>query len=79
MFAPNIKPVASSMATTVCWIFGFIVTKWFSSLQDVIGSYGAFWLFGVFCAVAFVFTLTLVMETKGLSLQEIQDRLNGRK
>lgn len=79
MFAPNIKPVASSMATSVCWIFGFIVTKWFSLLQDIIGSYGAFWLFGVFCVIAFVFTLTFVMETKGLSLQQIQDRLNGRK
>ncbi|XP_070505112.1 facilitated trehalose transporter Tret1 [Chironomus tepperi] len=79
MFAPSIKPVASSLATSVCWIVGFAVTKWFSLLQDVIGSYGAFWLFGGLCAVAFVFTLTFVMETKGCSLQEIQDRLNGRK
>lgn len=79
MFSPSIKPVASSMATSVCWIWGFIVTKWFALLQGVIGSYGAFWFFGVFCVIAFVFTMTFVMETKGLSLQQIQDRLNGRK
>lgn len=78
MFPPNIKSVASSITTSVCWVIGFAVTKWFTALEDAIGSYGAFWLFGVFCIVAFIFTLTTVMETKGLSLQQIQDRLNGR-
>lgn len=77
MFSPNIKSSASSIVTTVCWIFGFAVTKWFSSLEATIGSYGAFWLFGVLCVAAFFFTLFIVMETKGLSLQQIQDKLNG--
>ncbi|CRL00581.1 CLUMA_CG013841, isoform A [Clunio marinus] len=78
MFPPNVKSTASSIVTSVCWIFGFAVTKWFSALQDSIGSYGAFWLFGVCCCFAFFFTLSLVMETKGMSLQQIQDKLNGR-
>lgn len=78
MFPSNIKSVASSIVTSVCWVIGFAVTKWFTTLEDAIGSYGAFWLFGLFCVVAFIFTLTTVMETKGLSLQQIQDRLNGR-
>ncbi|CAO1330813.1 unnamed protein product [Diamesa serratosioi] len=77
MFPANIKSVASSIGTSICWVIGFAVTKWFTALEDAIGSYGAFWLFGVFCVVAFIFTLTTVMETKGLSLQQIQDRLNG--
>jgi Na+/melibiose symporter-like transporter len=78
MFSPSIKSVASSICTTVCWILGFAVTKWFSSIEAVIGSYGAFWLFGVFCVIAFLFVLFIVMETKGLSMQEIQEKLAGR-
>lgn len=78
MFPPNIKSAASSIVTGTCWVLGFLVTKFFASLQDAIGSYGAFWMFAVFCAIAFVFTFILVIETKGLSLQQIQDKLNGR-
>lgn len=78
MFSPNIKSVAASIATSMCWVIGFAVTKWFSALELAIGSYGAFWLFGVFCAVAFFFTLFVVMETKGLSLDQIQAKLAGR-
>lgn len=78
MFPPNIKSSASSIVTGLCWTLGFIVTKFFASLQDVIGPYGAFWLFAAFCGVAFMFTFILVIETKGLSLQQIQDKLNGR-
>jgi Sugar (and other) transporter len=79
MFAPEIKSMASSIAISACWTVDFAVTKAFLPLETVIGSYGNFWLFGFFCVIAFVFTATMVFETKGLSLNEIQDRLNGRK
>uniref|UniRef100_U5ESS0 Facilitated trehalose transporter Tret1 n=1 Tax=Corethrella appendiculata TaxID=1370023 RepID=U5ESS0_9DIPT len=79
MFPANIKSIASSMVASTCWILGFVVLKWFSTLDAAVGSHWSFWIFGICCAVAFVFTYTMVMETKGLSLQEIQDRLNGRK
>lgn len=79
MFAPEIKSVASTIAISACWIIDFAVTKAFLPLETVIGSYGNFFLFGGFCVIAFVFTSTMVFETKGLSLSEVQDKLNGRK
>jgi uncharacterized membrane protein len=79
MFSPTIKTKASSIVTSVCWIWGFIVTKWFAMISAEIGSYGAFWLFTALCITAFIFVFTLVIETKGLTLQQIQDRLNGRR
>ncbi|XP_058977935.1 facilitated trehalose transporter Tret1 isoform X2 [Musca domestica] len=78
MFPANVKSIASSIVASTCWICGFLVTYFYPAL-DAMGSYYAFWLFGIFCIVAFFFVLFIVMETKGLSLQEIQDRLNGRK
>lgn len=76
MFPSNVKSKASSIVASVCWIFGFIVTKYFSALDEAVGSDWAFWIFGILCIAAFAFTLTLVMETKGMSLQQIQDKLN---
>lgn len=78
MFPANIKSIASSMVASTCWILGFLVTYFYPSL-DALGAYYAFWLFACFCVAAFFFTLFVVMETKGLSLQEIQDRLNGKR
>ncbi|XP_067616732.1 facilitated trehalose transporter Tret1-like isoform X2 [Eurosta solidaginis] len=78
MFPANIKSIASSIVASTCWTLGFVVTRWYPAL-DALGSYYAFWIFAVCCIFAFFFTIFIVMETKGLSLQEIQDRLNGKK
>ncbi|XP_059218707.1 facilitated trehalose transporter Tret1 [Stomoxys calcitrans] len=77
MFPANVKSIASSIVASTCWMCGFLVTYFYPAL-DALGTYYAFWLFGIFCVVAFFFVLFVVMETKGLSLQEIQDKLNGK-
>lgn len=79
MFSPETKSVSTSLAVSACWIVDFIVTKCFLPLESVIGNYGNFWLFGGFSMVAMVFVCTVVFETKGLSLSEIQGRLNSRR
>lgn len=79
MLSPEIKSMASSIAIAAGWIVDFGVTKAFLPLESVVGNYGSFWIFGGFCVLAVVFTAKLVFETKGLTLNEIQDRLNRRK
>nr|XP_029723342.1 facilitated trehalose transporter Tret1-like [Aedes albopictus] len=76
MFAPNIKSLASSVVSSICWTTSFFILFYFSALDDAIGSHWLFWTFAICCAVAFVFTYVFVVETKGLSLPEIQARLN---
>ena len=78
IFAPEIKSMAISIAVSACWISDFAVTKLFLPLESVVGNYGSFWIFAGFCVMAFIFTYMVVFETKGLTLLEIQDRLNGR-
>ncbi|XP_003436496.2 facilitated trehalose transporter Tret1 [Anopheles gambiae] len=78
MFPANVKSIASSIVASTCWVLGFIILQFFADLDKAVGSHWSFWIFGILCAVAFVFTFTTLMETKGLSLQEIQDRLNGK-
>ncbi|XP_055378064.1 facilitated trehalose transporter Tret1 [Condylostylus longicornis] len=77
MFPGNVKGIASSLVASTCWILGFLVTFTYPSLK-VLGPHVAFFLYGGFCVAAFLFVLFIVMETKGLSLQQIQDKLNGK-
>ncbi|CAG2060193.1 unnamed protein product [Timema podura] len=75
LFAPNVKSMASSIATSFCWFLAFLVTKFFPSIREELGSDYAFWIFGIFAVVAFVSVFFLLPETKGKSLQEIQSIL----
>ncbi|XP_072933858.1 facilitated trehalose transporter Tret1 [Epargyreus clarus] len=79
LFPIEVKAVASPIATALCWFISFLVTRYFESIAVALGTYVAFWLFAVFCVIAFFFTLFIVPETKGKSFQEIQDMLAGRK
>lgn len=76
MFPANVKSVASSIVASNCWVLGFLILQFFSTLDKAVGSHWSFWIFGIFCAVAFAFTLIKVIETKGMSLAEIQEKLN---
>ncbi|XP_075232525.1 facilitated trehalose transporter Tret1-like [Lycorma delicatula] len=78
MFPANIKAIASAVTASFCWILGFIMTKGFGSVSEMLGTDMAFWIFAGFCLVALAFTVILLPDTRGMSLQEIQDLLNGR-
>lgn len=77
MFASNVKSKASGITVCVCWLVSFFITKFASNLQDVFGQFALFWIFAVFCVVSVLFTVLILPETKGKSLQEIQDVLGG--
>ena len=61
-----------ALAASVSYACSFASVKTFVDFQLWIGLYGAFWLYACVAAVALVFTLMFVPETKGKSLQEMQ-------
>jgi sugar porter (SP) family MFS transporter len=72
---PNrVRGRAISVATAANWLAAFIVAQFFLSLVDAIGESTTFFLFAALCIVSFVFVWHLVPETKGRSLEEIQER-----
>lgn len=79
MFSPEIKGFASGVAVSLNWIQTFLVTRFFRQLTIVIGGGFTFWIFTVVCVIGMLFVLLIVPETKGKSLQEIQDLLAGRR
>lgn len=72
------RGTASGAATLVNWGLAFFVTKFFASLQDSAGLDGSFWLFGVACLLAVVFVVRHVPETKGRSLEDIEQFFANR-
>ncbi|ALC44659.1 CG10960 [Drosophila busckii] len=77
LFATDIKGFAGSIAGTTNWILAFVVTKTFENLKQGLGNGGTFWLFAGLTVVGVVFVFLAVPETKGKSLNEIQQELAG--
>ena len=78
LFSSDIKGVAGSIAGTTNWVLAFIVTKTFVDLRIALGSGETFWLFSGITLVGVLFVFVFVPETKGKSLNEIQDILAGK-
>ncbi|XP_029167630.1 facilitated trehalose transporter Tret1-2 homolog isoform X2 [Nylanderia fulva] len=77
MFASNVKAKASGITVSVCWFLAFLITKFSKDMETAFGNYATFWMFGAFCVLSILFAVLLLPETKGKSLREIQDELNG--
>lgn len=77
IFSEDIKFIASAVLAVNGAIITFILTRFYPAMETI-GDYFPFWLFAGLSVLACVFVCTVVFETKGLSLKEIQDKLNGR-
>lgn len=73
IFPGHIRGRAVAIATAVNWAAAFLVSQGFLSLLGAVGPSFAFWLFALFCAIGGVWTYRAVSETKGKSLEEIQE------
>jgi sugar porter (SP) family MFS transporter len=77
---PNrVRGRAIAVATAVNWFAAFLVAQFFLSIVDAIGESTTFFVFAALCVVTYVFVWRFVPETKGRSLEEIQERwvVNG--
>jgi sugar porter (SP) family MFS transporter len=74
----KIRGAAMSVATIANWTANFVVTISFLTIKNAIGGMGVFLLFGSLTLVALIYFWFKVPETKGRSLQEIEEDLTGR-
>ncbi|MET0894806.1 MAG: MFS transporter [Acidimicrobiia bacterium] len=73
IFPSNVRGRAVSVATAANWGAAWLVTQFFLSLTERIGTSGTFWLFALMCVVTFAFVWFKLPETKDRTLDEIQD------
>ncbi|XP_064464726.1 proton myo-inositol cotransporter-like [Ornithodoros turicata] len=62
-----------SIATSVCWAFNLLVSMTFLTLTEALTKYGTFWLYGGLSTVGLLFFFLFLPETKGKSLDELED------
>ena len=75
VFPNRIRGAAVSVAVSALWIACFVLTYTFPLLNSLLGASGTFWLYAVICGAGFVYIAARVPETKGKSLEEIEQEL----
>jgi sugar porter (SP) family MFS transporter len=77
IFPLPMRAPAMAVCTMFNWGFNFLISYTFLTLTDWITKSGTFWLYAFFGICALVFFATLVPETKGKTLEEIQSDIGS--
>ncbi|GFZ08946.1 major facilitator superfamily protein [Actinidia rufa] len=75
IFPIHVKGVAGSLVVLVNWLGAWAVSYTFNFLMSW-SSTGTFLFYSAFCALTVLFVARVVPETKGKTLEEIQDSIN---
>lgn len=71
IYPTRIRGKAVALATSVNWLGVFLVSQFFLTFVDTVGTSVTFGLFAAMTVLTFLFVLTKVPETKGYTLEEI--------
>jgi len=75
IFPNRIRGFAMSIATFALWAACFVLTYTFPLLNKLLNASGTFWLYGLICVFGFFYILKKLPETKGKSLEQIENEL----
>lgn len=75
IFPNNVRGAATSLALVSLWGAYFILVFTFPILAEKLGTYGPFYLYACICLLGFLFVLRRVRETKGKTLEELENNL----
>lgn len=78
IFPNRVRGAAMAAATFSLWAACFLLTYTFPLLNQSLGAAGTFWIYGGICAAGFLFIRSKLPETKGKSLEEIENKLTKR-
>ncbi|MNX98538.1 Arabinose-proton symporter [compost metagenome] len=75
IFPIRVRAMAMGVATFSLWTACFILTYTFPLLNNSLGAFGTFWLYGVVCLLGYIYLRMNLPETKGKTLEEIENEL----
>lgn len=80
IFPLSVRGIGSSFGSAANWLGNFVVSQFFLMLLAMFGNNvgGPFTIFGVFSALSIPFVLRFVPETKGKSLEQIEEEMVRR-
>jgi len=78
IFPLEVRATAMGVAVFSCWFWNFIISSTFLTLLNSLGASATFLLYAVMCALSFVFCYYKVPETKGVTLEQIEENIRKR-
>ncbi|WP_167614928.1 sugar porter family MFS transporter [Maribellus sediminis] len=79
IFPNRVRGAAMAVATTALWIASFLLTYTFPVLNKLLNAGGTFWLYALISLFGFLFILKKLPETKGKSLEEIEESFDKKR
>ncbi|OUM58262.1 hypothetical protein PIROE2DRAFT_16510 [Piromyces sp. E2] len=78
VFPIRMRAKANSIGWFFKYVSGIIVSSTSTTLMKYL-SYYTFWVYASFCIIAFIFIYFTIRETRGLSLEEMENLYGGEK
>lgn len=78
LFNIQIKGVAAGISVSFCYFTSFISIKMYPFLVESLGSSTVFLIYGIISILATVFVSIILPETKGKTLEEIENLFKSR-
>ncbi len=75
IFPLEVRATAMGVAVFSCWFWNFAVSSTFLSLLNLLGPSSTFMLYGVVCLFSFVFCYYKTPETRGVTLEQIEENI----
>lgn len=75
LLTPEMQSVGATITATTNLVCLTLVTLYFQTLLKLISTAWTFWLFAGVCAIATLFTLVVIPETKGKTAEQVQSIL----
>ena len=75
IFPHRVRGIAMATCTFALWVGCCTLTFSFPSMNAALGSSGTFWIYSAICVCAFIFLWNRCPETKGKSLEELEQEL----
>lgn len=73
IFPNRIRSEGVAVATFFLWLACYILTLTFPVIMSKFGGYTAFWIYAGVCVLGFLFVYFKVKETKGKTLEELEE------
>uniref|UniRef100_A0A1B6CPI6 Major facilitator superfamily (MFS) profile domain-containing protein n=1 Tax=Clastoptera arizonana TaxID=38151 RepID=A0A1B6CPI6_9HEMI len=78
LYPAKVRGILGGFTTLISHVCVFIVVKTFPLMKRVFTKHGTFWFYGTVSLVGTLFFYFVLPETKGRTLQEIEDYFSGR-
>ena len=78
LYPSRVRSLAVSLSTVVNWASGFVVTMTFSAFSNALGEFVVLYFYATICLLGCLFAIFILPETKGKSLEEIEQMFLAR-